>query len=350
MDKDKIYTDIVRLAKCHNFKDALTHAITLLTIRNELPKLLGFLIDTYFDVSQFWYRGLTTNTTLLTMFNNLLMLPKRQITRLPQFHEYFASIFVYTLMHKPQHNSPKWIKYISVSGTRLERLLETTLICRESFGESRLVTKYFRNKMTTDTAQLFDSLYHFMRRGDRKTAQLLIKYICSIKDITYDAIPITHTLFQDVKSEHQTDIAWYVWWFLIVYSKRYSENRLYKHHYVYCYELVMCMFNLYKICFSKKSREKRLDILHTLCYLIMSESMLNIDEETLIQDCSSFVENCKYILNDTWPTCKPKTVKQNKTITESMASSSPWTEQNNEKENEHTEQRLRYLDSLIYIT
>lgn len=279
MDKDKLYRDVLKCARTKDFKGVCTGVQILLGLRNELPRLLAFFIDTYLsnEWTCFWDRSVSANQIIVECLEKIMALPKRQILKNELFQELFIKLLVSCLSVHEYYGRNKWTAaVVGIDGARLDAKLESTFMCLEIYPECKLVTKSFRKLMTVDMARLFDVLYYFLRKGDRKLAQLLAKHILCKQHISFDRVPSDCGLFDDVKEDCKVDVVWYVWWFLVMYVKKMKKDK-HGSHWHYAYKLVELSFSIFKTMYTKKARERRVDLLYGLIYIIMSEHMEDAD-------------------------------------------------------------------------
>lgn len=291
MDKDKLYRGLLVDAHAGRLEQVATALRTLLTLRNEVPRLLSFFVDEFLSLAV-WDRSVKGNEMLADAINVMMLLPRRQLIKNIEFQKAFVQVASAVLMHyQPLQERERWLHVVNgVDGRKLERKLESTMMCLEAFKECKLVNLTFRKLMSTETARLFDALYHYLRHREKKPAQLLVKYIIGIKSISFDRVP-ANVLFDDVKDECRADIVWYVWWFLITYCKMRMKESAHSH---YMYNLVNAVFRVFKLFYTKRNRERRVGILHALIHLMMQDAMLDIEmSSSASNELDIFVETAK---------------------------------------------------------
>lgn len=280
MDKDKLYRDVIKCARTKDLKGICAGVQILLGLRNELPRLISFFIDTYLsnELTCFWDRSVRANEVIVDCVEKIMALPKRQILKNDIFQDYFTKLLVNCLSVHEYYDRSKWsATVVGIEGARLDAKLESTFMCLEIYPECKLVTRSFRKLMTVDMARLFDVLYYFMRRGDKKLAQLLSKHILCKQRVNFDRVPNDCGLFDDVKDDCKVDTVWYVWWFLMMYVKKMKKDNKHGTHWHYAYRLVDLSFSIFKTLYTKKVRERRVHLLYNLIYIIMSEHMEDVD-------------------------------------------------------------------------
>jgi hypothetical protein len=277
--KERLYKDIAKYARNECIEEVCRKVIVLLQHRNELLKLMRYLVDLYTEET-FWDRSIDVTTAIIKTIDIIQCLNKRRFMHNPDFQNAIARLVYLCVSSKTHfHDFAKFTRQRIELG-RLENKLENVLMCREAYSECKIVTKLFRNKMTIQTAQLFDALYHFMRREDKKTSLYILIYICQWKDISFVRVPNTHELFDDLKEECTADIAWYIWWFLITYvdTMRSRDDR-HALHWHYASRLLEANFNLFKCLYIKKTREIRISILQCMLIVILSLKMIHVDSD-----------------------------------------------------------------------
>lgn len=266
MDKERIYNDVIRFCKAGNNIEAYKSIINLLSVRNELNKVLSFLIDMYFSID-FWCSDLQINMTIKECIEGILQLPKRLFIKNVEFQNLFGKLVTCIFYRKASVRQMQWLESInSFSGARLERKLENVLMCREAYSPCKIVSKLFRDMMTHETAQLFDGLYNLIRKGENTLAILLVKYMINMKAVTFDRIPGSCIYFEDIRDELRASIVWYIWWFLLGYAKKYAKDK---------YAVVEVNFYIFKLCLHKQSRDRRLNVLFFIIrYLIKGDTVV----------------------------------------------------------------------------
>lgn len=273
--KEKIYRDVASSAACDKYDDACKSISSLLVVRSEMNRLLSFLIDTYLSEG-FWDRALYTNQAIAAHFTQIALIPKRQIIKNDTFKDAFSNLVACVLSKKTTFVDRGKFKAHTFDVARLERKLESVLLCREAFAESALVTKLFRGLMTAETAHLFDALYHFMKRKDKRMSTLIIAFMCNQKSITFDRVPNNNELFDDIKDDCKVDLAWYIWWFLIGLCKKLAKDDSDDEHWCYCHKLVGACFTVFKLGFVKKSRGVRIGMIQRVALVMLSSSKVDI--------------------------------------------------------------------------
>jgi hypothetical protein len=263
MDKERIYNDVIRFSKAGNTIEAYKSIINLLSVRNELNKVLSFLIDMYFTID-FWCSDFQINMTIKECLEGILQLPKRLFIKNVEFQNLFGKLVTCIFYRKASIRQMQWLESInSYTGARLERKLENVLMCREAYAPCKIVSKLFRDMMTQETAQLFDGLYNLIRKGENTLAILLVKYMIHMKTITFDRVPGSCAFFEDIRDELRASVVWYIWWFLLSYAKKYAREK---------YDVVETNFHICKLCLHKQSRDRRLTVLFfVIRYLIKGD-------------------------------------------------------------------------------
>ena len=338
MDKERVYRDVCGCAKVGDVRGAFKGLVSLLGLRNELPRVIGFLIDNYLgsvvDDVLFWDRSARVNGEIIKTYSKVCTLPKRQLVKNAEFQDAFAYLVGLMLRVRESTDKGRWTKAIGgVDALRLKRLLEPTLVTLEVFKECSIVTKLFRKSMSIETARLFDALYHYMRRNEKKQVQLLVKYILGLQSITFDRVPMDCELFTDVKDDCKADVAWYVWWFLIAYSKK-SAKAYGDSHWRYVLRIVESSFSLYKACYTKRSRDRRVQVVYPLVYMMMSEH----------------IEDCEGVACDGWEVLKDAFCSSTQELTvarEAMPHGEKVAEEESRTGSTSVD-NLRYLDCVIY--
>lgn len=263
MDKANIYNDITKYARLSNI-DGIGKCITLLlSIRNEINKLLANFIDMFFQ-NEYWSPSISVNQVILDALDTIVSLPKRQLLKQQQFHDSLATFSSY-ICHRKHPELVKWTRIIDdIDDLRLQRKLEPLLMCREAYNECKIVTKLFRKHMTQETAKLFDILYSMLRHQNKKQTLLLLTYILNTKNTPLDKIPSTYDMFDDIREEYKADVVWYVWWFITEYFKKTQHN---DHH-----TLALYTFRLFKYFYTPKTRKNRLNVIYlVVCLAFVSD-------------------------------------------------------------------------------
>lgn len=273
--KEKVYRDAAASAASGNVDSACKNIASLLGLRSEVNRLMAFLVDTYL-CEGLWDRSVFTNETIASCYTKIVMMPKRQLLKNDGFRTAFAQLVACTLSPKASFLDKDKYKAVHMETARLERKLESVLLCREAFAECSLVTKLFRGRMTAETAHLFDALYHFMKRKDKRMSTLLVAFMCNQKSITFDRVPNNSELFDDIKEDCKVDLAWYVWWFLIGLCKRFVKEGDDDEHWFYAQELVNTCFNVYKLGYVKKSRSLRVGLLQCVVLVMLAKNKVDI--------------------------------------------------------------------------
>lgn len=277
--KDKLYRDVTESTRAGDFSAACNAVAKLLEHRAEFNRILAFLIDLYLSADT-WDRSVSTNVEIIQTYESIASLPKRQLQKNTHLRGLLNKLVSYCLSVKPWfEDRDKYV--VDIDMGRVVHKLENVLMCCEAYGESSIVSKHLRGRMTSETAHLFDALYYFMRRGDRESRKIsgyMAAHILGLKEVTFDRVP-DNELFDDVKDDCKVDIIWYLWWFIILYCKKLvkqSKNDREQKHWQYCNALVQALFNIFKLGYVKKLRAARLGVPLRMLAVMMRDRAMDL--------------------------------------------------------------------------
>jgi hypothetical protein len=253
MDKSRLYADVIKYAHDENMPSITTTIVQILGVRNEINKLIMFLLDAYFCTNEFWTNGINNNRLLSNSVHELLLIPQKSLFKNDRFKELLSIVVGCILIPKSVNN----FILVDTDHTRLSRKLENVLVNKETYGPIS-ITAPFTHLMTTDTIRLFDTMYHFMKHKNNKTSQLLCAFIYTLPRGSFESIP-EMKMFKDVNIGCRADMCWYLWWFFILFASMKSDYHI---------DIVKYAFRLFKRAYHKKNIKYQL--LQRIVFILVS--------------------------------------------------------------------------------
>lgn len=244
-DKGEVYNALTKSLIMKKYEDACYFSAELACTRNELPHLLGHLMDIFAKYTNF--DNLKTMIRVYELIRDMSALPKKQVSYNNVFQRLLCELVLLISINKRDH--------------ALDLVLKENG-CNYSIIE-HYVYKYntksydFVHATFTDTDEeilkLFDIVYNLIKHQDKKGVIIVLSYIIHNKNLQFQNISYDEIV--NIPENTRSDIIWYLWRLLlciIQHRHRHDEHVV---------ESMNQIFLLFLSNYQKKHRSNRLNML-----------------------------------------------------------------------------------------
>lgn len=248
-DKGEVYNALTKALIMKKFEEICYYTAELACTKNELPHLLGHLLDIFSKYTNF------DNIQLLRRINVLMKemsaLPKKMVLSNNVFQQLLCEFSLLISMHKRTQPLDLVLKESGCNYTIIEHY-----VYKYNTRDYDFIRDAFKpySCSNNELLKLFDIIYNLVKHADKKGVVIVLSYVLNnknmgqLQNINYDEIV-------NIPENTRNDIVWYLWKLLLsIIDHRHKSNPFVK-------ESVNLIFEIFLAIYQKKHRLNRINML-----------------------------------------------------------------------------------------